>query len=106
MNSKQQILLNKIEYLFKFFYIVGVLVVLALLDDAGKDYIISSFKRKKPSLRGNAIKLSQPPSSLSEGIFLRFFATLENDGEKCRSEGSRGWHFLNLITLFSGGRLF
>lgn len=43
MNSKQQILLNKIEYLFKFFYIVGVLVVLALLDNAGKDYIISSF---------------------------------------------------------------
>lgn len=43
MNSKQQILLNKIEYLFKFFYIVGVLVVLALLDDVGKDYIISSF---------------------------------------------------------------
>ncbi len=43
MNSNQQILLNKIEYLFKFFYIVGVLVVLALLNDAGKDYIISSF---------------------------------------------------------------
>ena len=43
MNSKQQILLNKIEYLFKFFYIVGVLVVLALLNDVGKDYIISSF---------------------------------------------------------------
>ena len=43
MNSKQQILLNKIEYLFKFFYIVGVLAVLALLDDVGKDYIISSF---------------------------------------------------------------
>lgn len=43
MNSKQQILLNKIEYLFKFFYIVGVLVVLALLDEVGKDYIISSF---------------------------------------------------------------
>ena len=43
MNSKQQILLNKIEYLFKFLYIVGVLAVLALLDDVGKDYIISSF---------------------------------------------------------------
>ena len=43
MNSKQQILLNKIEYLFKFFYIVGILAVLALLDDVGKDYIISSF---------------------------------------------------------------
>ena len=43
MNSKQQILLNKIEYLFKFLYIIGVLLVLALLDDAGKDYIISSF---------------------------------------------------------------
>ena len=43
MNSKQQILLNKIEYLFKFFYLVGILVVLALLDEVGKDYIISSF---------------------------------------------------------------
>lgn len=43
MNSKQQILLNKIEYLFKFFYIVGILVVLALLDEVGKDYIIASF---------------------------------------------------------------
>ncbi len=43
MNSKQQILLNKIEYLFKFFYIVGILAVLALLDDVGKDYIIASF---------------------------------------------------------------
>lgn len=43
MNSKQQILLNKIEYLFKFLYIVGILAVLALLDDVGKDYIISSF---------------------------------------------------------------
>lgn len=43
MNSKQQILLNKIEYLFKFFYIVGILAVLALLDEVGKDYIIASF---------------------------------------------------------------
>ena len=43
MNSKQQILLNKIEYLCKFFYIVGILVVLATLDDVGKDYIIASF---------------------------------------------------------------
>lgn len=43
MNSKQQILLNKIEYLFKFFYILGIVVVLALLDETGKDYIISSF---------------------------------------------------------------
>lgn len=43
MNSKQQILLNKIEYLFKFFYILGILVILALLDETGKDYIIASF---------------------------------------------------------------
>lgn len=43
MNSKQQILLNKIEYLFKFFYVVGILVVLALLSEVGKNYIISSF---------------------------------------------------------------
>ena len=43
MNSKQQILLNKIEYLFKFFFIVGILVVLALLDEVGKNYIIASF---------------------------------------------------------------
>ncbi len=43
MNSKQQILLNKIEYLFKFFYILGILAVLAMLDDVGKDYIIASF---------------------------------------------------------------
>lgn len=43
MNSKQQILLNKIEYLFKFFYIIGILVILALLDEVGKDYIIASF---------------------------------------------------------------
>ena len=42
MNSKQQILLNKIEYLFKFFYILGILVILALLDETGKDYIIAS----------------------------------------------------------------
>ena len=43
MNSKQQILLNKIEYLFKFFYILGIVVILALLDEVGKDYIIASF---------------------------------------------------------------
>lgn len=43
MNSKQQILLNKIEYLFKFFYVVGILVVLAVLSEVGKNYIISSF---------------------------------------------------------------
>ena len=43
MNSKQQILINKIEYLFKFFYILGILVVLAMLNDTGKDYIIASF---------------------------------------------------------------
>lgn len=43
MNSKQQILLNKIEYLLKFFYIIGFLVVLAMLSEVGKDYIISSF---------------------------------------------------------------
>lgn len=43
MNSKQQILLNKIEYLFKFFYIIGILIILALLDETGKDYIIASF---------------------------------------------------------------
>ena len=43
MNSKQQILLNKIEYLFKFFYILGIVVILALLDEVGKNYIIASF---------------------------------------------------------------
>ena len=43
MNSKQQILLNKIEYLFKFFYLVWILVVLAVLSEVGKNYIISSF---------------------------------------------------------------
>lgn len=43
MNSKHKILLNKIEYMFDFFYITGILVVLALLDKVGKDYIIASF---------------------------------------------------------------
>ncbi len=43
MNSKQQILLNKIDYLFKFLYMVGILVVLALVSETGKNYIISSF---------------------------------------------------------------
>lgn len=43
MNSKQKILLNKIEYLFNFFYLSGILVVLTLLDKVGKDYIIASF---------------------------------------------------------------
>lgn len=43
MNSKHKILLNKIEYLFNFFYITGILIILALLDKTGKDYIIASF---------------------------------------------------------------
>ncbi len=43
MSSKQQILLNKIEYLFKFFYLLGIVIVLAMLDEVGKDYIIASF---------------------------------------------------------------
>lgn len=43
MNSKQQIVLNKVEYLFKIVYIVGFLIVLALLSETGKNYIISSF---------------------------------------------------------------